>query len=335
MLLSLNKIISTPYSNLLLFISFIFPIIIYYISKAIIDYFQIVKLYDFPDNNRKNHNNPTLVIGGLITFIFFLLLLFFNLNFDNNFSSLILITSFFYFIGQYDDLFPIGGAIKLIIIFMLSLIFLTLFQEFTIYQISIDSNLVIRFEKLSILITSIFFVSFLFSLNLVDGRNGVFVSLIIIWLFANNFYINNYLFEFNNYLIIFLFVMLFLNINNKFFFGDSGVYLLSTYLFLISVINLKNGLIGFENIILWYYLPVLDAFRVGFYRITNNKSMFEPGHEHFQYLITSITKYEFLFYSFFVSIPIILDFIFPDLTYLLLLLSVSIYVILILRFNNK
>ena len=335
MLINISNFFSTQQSIFLLIISFILPFILYYILKTAIDYFQINSLYDLPDNQRKNHKMPTLIIGGLVTFVFFIIYTLFDTYFyKGEFLSFFLFISFFFLVGFYDDISPIGGAIKLIITFIVSLFFFTVFQEFTINQILIDNRLTLNFDKLAILISSLFLVIFLFSLNLSDGRNGIFVSLIIVWLISNNYYLIGALSEFNFLLLIFLFIMLLFNLQNKFFFGDSGVYLLASYLFLISVVNLKQENIGFEQIILWYYLPVLDALRVGVLRFLKRKSMFDPGHEHFQYLISSFSKKEFVFYSLFVSAPIIIDFVYPDFTYLILLIAISLYSILILKIKK-
>ena len=97
--------------------------------------------------------------------------------------------------------------------------------------------------------------------NLFDGLNGLSLSYFVsIFLYL--------VFKFGNYELTFwlvtCIVLLYFNLKNKLFLGDSGVYILSSYLGLklIEIHNERYQEFSAENIFLLLMIPGIDMLRV-------------------------------------------------------------------------
>ena len=89
-------------------------------------------------------------------------------------------------------------------------------------------------------------------------------------------------------MITILFILLFLNLNNFFFMGDSGVYLITTILG-ISIMSAYNSKVSniksIEEIFLLFCIPGIDMFRLFIIRILNKKNPFKGDKNHFHHLL--------------------------------------------------
>jgi UDP-GlcNAc:undecaprenyl-phosphate/decaprenyl-phosphate GlcNAc-1-phosphate transferase len=244
------------------------------------------------------HEFATPVIGGLCIY-FSLLLVFFNFLFFNNiiFLDYVMFCTLFFFLGFLDDIkININPKIRLglMILFLIILV--------------ISNNLYINKTGIAILniwlensdLFSLFFIClcFLFIINgsnLIDGYNGLlgFHALII----TTNLFFVNYL-NGNNDLASFIFftitiLVMFLIFNfpkAKIFLGDSGSYLIGTFIALCTIqTSIANPEISpFYFCILLFYL-FFEVFFSFFRKIfIEKKSPVKPDDKHLHMLIYKI-----------------------------------------------
>lgn len=322
-------------SNLYYFfiINFLFIVFFYRYNFLIA---RKLNLLDIPDFKRKIHTKKIPLTGG----IFFLFFAVFNqlLNSNENLIKDIYYIIFFivfFTVGLLDDLINLRPNSKIIIIFLLSLMLVSLSNETKLFEIKLFINSTNQFYYKnfnSIFLSAIFLTSLIIVFNLIDGANGialVFFSICVLFLNLNN--------EFNFFVICFYIVNILsyfmINMKNKSFLGSSGNIILSLILYL-SFIEEYNNNFKFDLIYLmiFLYLPYLDAFRLFIIRALNRQSPFNPDKNHFHhYLIKNqLIKKSYLFATFLiVSTPLISIYLLDVNAVIILIISLIAYFLFI------
>ena len=272
-----------------------------------------LKLMDFPDNLRKSHLQPTPCVGGIIIFPYFVISIFSMNNLSILKTKLLLIWLFlfasFFFIGLLDDRYNLSAKTKTFILTLILFITVPLDKSLLIQSVDLkDIKLFISLNEGALFFT-IFCIYFLYNaLNFSDGFNGISIS-ISIYFFILLLILNQSLNIIYLSSIFCLILVLIPNLLNKIFIGNSGVSLLSIVLSILFIENYNNEKIYFDEIILVFFLPTLDAARITIERIINGRSPFESDRNHFHHLLIKIfdKKYIFIIYLLITMIPFLLS----------------------------
>ena len=268
------------------FITYLLCLIIFnfIFIKIMLEKLKIKALFDFPDKGRKIHEYPVAKIGGLILIINFLLsyTLFFEIPNKELFIFLIFL---FFVVGFIDDLIDLNPYLRLIFITIIISLFFFFNKDFILFDVyfeTFDSS--IRTGKFNFIFTVFCIVAIINAFNLFDGLNGLSLSYFVsIFLYL--------VFKFGNYELTFwlvtCIVLLYFNLKNKLFLGDSGVYILSSYLGLklIEIHNERYQEFSAENIFLLLMIPGIDMLRVFFERIINKKMFLLPDKSHLHHYL--------------------------------------------------
>ena len=322
---------------ILLILSFL---TVFFINQFRIKISEKTKLIDYPDSIRKFHVKPIPLLGGIMIFSSSLLINIYLLFFqDLNKISLIIFFSCFacFLLGLIDDAKKISYKNKfliLIIIFCLSISLDDNLQINKIYIFTLNKELYLN--HLGFPFTVLCLLLLINAINLIDGINGLCISVSIIlisWLmlaFENtqSFYI---------LLIPSFFYILLLNLKNNIFLGDSGSLFLGSLigLNLISNYNLQISKMYFpvESIFIVLMLPGLDMLRVFVTRIFLKKNPFSADRSHLHHLLLdrNFKSYQVLIAIIALCIiPIFINFLTNILPIFIILFSITIYIILIL-----
>ncbi len=272
-----------------------------------------LKLMDFPDNLRKSHLQPTPCVGGIIIFPYFVISIFSMNNLSILKTKLLLIWLFlfasFFFIGLLDDRYNLSAKTKTFILTLILFITVPLDKSLLIQSVDLkDIKLFISLNEGALFFT-IFCIYFLYNaLNFSDGFNGISIS-ISIYFFILLLTLNQSLNIIYLSSIFCLILVLIPNLLNRIFIGNSGVSLLSIVLSILFIENYNNEKIYFDEIILVFFLPTLDAARITIERIINGRSPFESDRNHFHHLLIKIfdKKYIFIIYLLITMIPFLLS----------------------------
>ena len=249
------------------------------------------RLLDIP-NERKKHKSPTPLSGGFLFLILFLesilIINFYKIEEIN--LSVILFSILIFFIGLIDDINDLNAKFKLFILTFLILIFLH-FQPF--FQIDLINSVLIS-KKINLEYSKVFFTTLCILLlinafNMSDGINGLLIGYAIIaFLYLNQSYGNQ---NFNLIIILIILIICFIfNLLNKFFLGDSGVFLISFLLSIELITSYKSELSNIkeiEEIFLILMIPGLDMFRLFCYRIINKKNPFKADNNHLHHILSN------------------------------------------------
>ena len=273
----------------LIFLFLSYPLILYlciFISKKL-------RFFDKP-SSRKIHTYKVVNTGGIAIFIFYIFLV---TNFEiNKEIELIIVYSLFVVIcGFMDDQFQITPGVKLMLIFVPSL--MLIYEGFVVNSLGIYELIgVINTGKFNYIFTLLCIGLLVNAFNYLDGIDGLailstIIPLIYFILLSNNKTVDTILLIFIFPLIINL-IFNFLNISHSFkiFLGDSGSLLLG---FIISAMIIYLSKI--ENIhpgyLIWsVWLPVYDFLFVNIFRIRNKKKFYEPDKNHLHHFFLNKTK---------------------------------------------
>ena len=284
-------------NNLLLFFTLIVFSVVFYSCFLFILKRNNSKL--FVDNEFSKpqafHDSPTPLIGGMCIYIS-LLVIYFNFLFFKNliFLDYILFCTLFFLLGFLDDIkISINPKIRL----GLMIFFLIILVKYNNIYISKTGIEILNIALDSSDLFSLFFIClcFLFIINgsnLIDGYNGLlgFHALVIT---ANLFFINylngnNELASFIFFIILVLIMFLIFNFPKaKIFLGDSGSYLIGTFIALCTIeTSIANPEISpFYFCILLFYL-FFEVFFSFFRKIfVQKRSPVKPDDKHLHMLI--------------------------------------------------
>ena len=305
---------------------------------------KLININDSPDKKLKLHNNKTPLVGGIIIFFNLLITVVWQSFFSDNFlmmekiffsirdifSIIFLILSFF-LVGLYDDKYNITPLNKLLFITLVSIIVLLINNDLIFSKLSFSFlKNKIFLKNLSIFFTIFCIVILKNALNFYDGVNGQSgIYYLVVFLFL--FLISDYNFFYLTIIVSLTFVLL-LNLNNKLFFGDNGVYLVST-LIIISLIyeyNITKNILYVDQIFLILILPGIDLVRLTIERLVSGKNPFFGDRNHLHHLL--IKKFNLMITNVFLFtfnvLPIVLFYL--DIKFInICILFLTIYLIII------
>tara|TARA_B100000989_G_scaffold92678_1_gene67068 strand:- start:17737 stop:18741 length:1005 start_codon:yes stop_codon:yes gene_type:complete len=322
----------------LIFSIFIFTICFYNLNK----FGKYLNIFDLPDNRRKIHSKPIPKIGGIFFFIIFLVSFiqifnFANFKETNNLNNL-LIPSFFFILGLIDDKFDLSPNYRLFIL-TIGLVFLIKF--FSLPQIellSIENYGIINVKSFSLFFTILCYLLFLNAFNMIDGINGLAISIFTIYIIL--FYL---VFDFAYSLFLNLFfcciIFFYFNIKEKIFLGNAGSYLLAGIIssFLISQnMDLENSFFA-EEIFLILMIPGIDMLRLFILRISKKKHPFKADkfHIHHLLLLNFKNKYVLFIILNLVFIPTFARFYFNINTLFLIVLTLIVYSFIVIKYYQS
>lgn len=248
-------------------------------------------LIDYPDKKRKLHNSKTPLFGGLLFFICLIYIIVIDqlFNINNNFIiKIFFIVLPIFIVGLLDDLYNLNPIIKTILLSFIIILFLLLNKEFLLKELYFDDykKIYLLNNFSSLFITTLCLLLLINAFNMCDGINGLAYSLSILWLM-----ILIILFDLNItfvFITLILFLSLIFNYQGKYFLGNSGSLLISSFIGILTIYlynnNYKN-LITVEKIILIFLIPGLDMLRLFILRISNKKSPFAGDTNHFHHYL--------------------------------------------------
>ena len=268
---------------------------------------KIVNIFDKPDKHLKKHKSNVPLLGGVIMIINLLILsifsIFSGIPFENllvskkEYVSIFLLVLCFFLLGLYDDRFKLNPDKKFILSIIFSILALTLNKNLLIENFNLsfyDKTIILN--EFSFFFTLFCIIILINALNFYDGINGQ--SLIFFIIVFGYLSLQSPLQLLYLILIFICVFILFLNLKNKVFLGDSGIYVLGSILVILLIYehNTFRTIKFADEIFFLLILPGVDLLRLTLMRIINGKSAFYGDRNHIHHLL--IKKYSLLFSNF-------------------------------------
>jgi len=306
---------------------------------------EVINVYDALDKKLKLHKKKTPILGGLILIINYSIYLLFQLIFSDNFLSIpqkifniegylsILILIFgFFILGFYDDKNKLAPKNKLFFSILLILVSILLNQNLILnsFSLTIFTNKVFL-NSFSITFTIFCIILLINALNFFDGINGqscIFFIIVFSFLFFKSEM--NYFYLLSILLILFI---LFLNLMNKLFLGDGGIFLMGIIasISLILEHNVQKNIVYVDEIFFLLLLPGIDLIRLTIIRVFKGRNAFFGDRNHIHHLL--VNKFS-IFYTnlilIFVSLIPIIMFLFLELnSFIVFFIFLILYIFII------
>jgi len=311
---------------------------------------ETLNILDIPDNKRKLHKFPASLSGGLFLYCNLIFLFFFSFFFNNKLMdfffikstsdliAFILILTSFFICGFIDDKIKLRSSIKLILVFFISYLLVSTFDELLISELKTNffSKKILSLKS-STLFSLLGLVTLIVILNLYDGLN----LQSVIYYFLIFFYFilkSSSMLDLTFLITIFIFFIFFsyFNFNGRVFIGESGVMLISL-IFFFCLVNLykSSESIVLEELFLLFFLPFVDAVRLFFKRVLNNKNPLsgDLNHLHHQ-LLLSFNYYKTIMILFLFQFFTIIFIIFFKNYKSLIVANILIYIFLLFKKNK-
>ncbi len=302
-------------------------------------------LFDDVNQQRKLKKTKTPLTGGLIILSFIYLNFFLNqidliISQDENFqinTVFLIALSFIFILGYYDDKYDLTPNLKLIILIILFSITVYLDNSILISELDFKVlNLSLNIQSYSFFFVVFCLIVFNNATNMFDGINlqcssyFLFIILYLQIIFANNQELYPFLFT----LTVGISFFIFLNLNNKSYLGDSGVYILSFVLGILIIKSYNNGYLYCDQILLMMLIPGIDMIRLTFSRIYNGKHPFKADNQHIHHIMArKFSELEIFLINYnLIIIPNILAYIFEQ-YFLFIIITLIFYIFIIMKFN--
>ena len=265
-------------------IIFFYPFFIYLVNIFLIKK-NLLPNYS-GDNHQKFFNKNKIQLSGGI----FLFPIFFIITYDYSIVLLVSIFSIF-LLGLFSDIGFFSSA-KLRFLIQSMIIFLFLFYSgSTLTSVRIDVfDLMLKNYLFSLFFTLFCLMILINGTNFIDGLNGLVLNyylMIIFIIFNLQLFEYSFLNELDVILMIMIFIyLIFFNIFNQLYIGDSGSYLIGFLFgyFLLQIYE-NNQLLSpyFIALLLWY--PAFEILFSIIRKIKFKKSPFKPDNKHFHHLL--------------------------------------------------
>jgi UDP-GlcNAc:undecaprenyl-phosphate GlcNAc-1-phosphate transferase len=258
-------------------------------ARPIGDWLGVV---DHPDDLRKQHPDPTPLVGGIAIMVPVCVWSILKLYLGNDGASglelvILLCGGGVAVLGFIDDQRMISPTGRLILLAIFAVVAVKLDPQ--LFVTHIDTFAIGSFPVLpavSIILVVLAIAGFSSAVNMVDGVNGLVLSLVGIWslCLATR---GGLAAEASELLVAASFVTLLFNISGRLFLGDCGAFAISFTLGLITIAAHNEGGLPLETVVVWFLLPVADCLRLIPLRLMEGRSPFRPDRNHFHHRLAA------------------------------------------------
>lgn len=254
-------------------------------------------LLDFPDDagGRKQHARITPLVGGLALTLVVIAAIGVTVaagaggpGVERHLIWLGVAVAAMFGIGVADDRFELGITIRLVVATVVLFLVIVFAPDFGLafVRFSPSSGLWLL-GWLSLPFTLLCLIGLLNAVNMADGKNGIVVSLGLIWAAVLLLRLPAAMLPVMVAAGAALVVLWRFNMANALFLGDGGSYALSALFGLLAIYAYNHAFasIGADDIVLLFAVPVLDTIRLAVTRKLSGRSPFAGGRDHLHHYL--------------------------------------------------
>jgi UDP-GlcNAc:undecaprenyl-phosphate/decaprenyl-phosphate GlcNAc-1-phosphate transferase len=302
-------------------------------------------LMDIPDpiGGRKRHERDTPLLGGTAALLPTFGIMAFgtiladlpNRQVQSDILVMTLVASILFLIGLLDDRTNLSARFRLVVSIVVASIAVLSTPYLALDRLLVTFSATPLLTGLSSGFISIFcLVGLINATNMADGKNGLVAGMCLIWTAALFYYAPDFLRPTLAALFAALAVVFVFNIRGRLFLGDGGSYGLATLIGCLSIYiyNLRFDVLGADQIILWFIVPVADCLRLLILRKLQGHSPFAADRNHLHHYLAlkwTWNRGRYVYWAL-IAIPTALSILMPKLTLILLAATFAVYLSLIL-----
>ena len=246
---------------------------------------------DMPDGGRKAHPEPTPMVGGIAIMAplcAWCLAQYFRMPPNDLYLTIVICGGGLAVIGFMDDQQTISAGARLILLAMLSAVALRLDPALVTQRVFTEAHgwLQAPYGLIPVL-TVVALVGFPSAVNMADGMNGLVVALFLVWGFCLTLLGTGPAQGAAQLTAGAAFITFMFNLRGKLFLGDCGTFSIGFVVGLLAILTHNAGRLPLETVIVWFFLPVVDCFRLIGLRTWRHRSPFRPDKNHFHHRLAS------------------------------------------------
>jgi UDP-GlcNAc:undecaprenyl-phosphate GlcNAc-1-phosphate transferase len=295
---------------------------------------RFLGVIDYPDGGRKSHARPTPMIGGVALMVPLLLIALAAIGGGDVplrvYASLVVAGLGFLVLGLYDDRQHTPPGARLLV--ATGLFGAVILLQPGLMLTSIDLGIVevaMPHWVMSFGFTVVCLVGLQNSINMVDGMNGLLISLAMFWVGCLLLYAPDHLTIYLQLLLLGLAILLPYNLRGALFLGDAGSYSLGGIIGILMIYthNHAGGDLPTVTVVLWLLVPVADCLRVMGVRLWHERSPLSADDNHLHHRLARHWRSPIclLIYVGLVVAPGALGALWPSATISMLVLSATAY----------
>jgi UDP-GlcNAc:undecaprenyl-phosphate GlcNAc-1-phosphate transferase len=247
-----------------------------------------LRVVDYPDGGRKGHAEPTPLIGGLAIMVPLSLWCITVFAVEPEVASrlhlaILLCGLGVALMGFMDDQAPVSPRSRflLLIVFAVTAFVLdpSLVNE-RLYWFGDAYTIPVWVFCALIVVGQVGLVS---AINMADGMNGLVLTLYLVWFAALAFISEGTAQAASLLLCAMLVVTLLFNARGRLFLGDCGTFAITFVLGLLVIAAHNQGHLSFDQMLLWFFVPIVDCLRLIWTRLSRGRSPFLGDKNHFHH----------------------------------------------------
>lgn len=296
------------------------------------------RLFDMP-SDRKLHKAPTPLMGGVallvVSLAAFAAAMFILPREAVSFRTLAVLFGSCWaccLIGLRDDQKPLSATFRLAASVVIYAIALAVDSRFRIVAVHFTGHpfLIVFAPFLSWIFSLTVMVGFLNAVNMADGKNGLVISMCLLWAVVLSLIGPVGLVDILLPIGVMLTTLLWFNMHSRLFLGDGGSYGLATLFGMIAVLsyNVSEGRIGADMMTLLFIVPGLDMIRLFVARIAKRRSPMDADRDHFHHLLYDVFGWPtgLAIYLALMAVPAFAAVLMPAMTPVILAIAVLTYI---------
>jgi UDP-GlcNAc:undecaprenyl-phosphate/decaprenyl-phosphate GlcNAc-1-phosphate transferase len=292
---------------------------------------RLLGVIDYPDGGRKSHARPTPLIGGIALMVPLLLVALVESVAHGGtggiFESLVLVGGGFLVLGWYDDRHHIQPAVRLLV--STALFGAVILLQPDLALTALDLGIVIPLWVLAFPFTILCLVGLQNAINMADGMNGLLIGLSMFWTVCLLLYAPEHLRLYLTLMLLGLAILLVYNMVGALFMGDAGSYAIGGSIGVLMLYSHRSadGALPMLSVVLWLLVPVLDCLRVMATRVLHGRSPLEADENHLHHRLARQWRWPLCLgiYLAIVTVPGLSAALWPDLSLVMILLTLSCY----------
>ena len=254
---------------------------------------QWLKVIDYPDSGRKAHPSPTPLVGGIAIMVPLILWCVVRIaaghleSPERLWLAVVLCGGAVAITGFVDDQRYVSAGLRLILLAIIAAA-----------ALAIDPALIGNHVNTAIWGTAAFpvwlftflvilaLIGFPSAVNMADGMNGVVIALFIVWALCIAYLSDGPIVATARVIAIGGAVTFLFNLRGRLFLGDCGAFGVAFALGLLTIAAHNAGRLQVETVVVWYFIPVADCFRLMASRAMAGRSPLSPDKNHFHHRLS-------------------------------------------------
>jgi UDP-GlcNAc:undecaprenyl-phosphate GlcNAc-1-phosphate transferase len=256
---------------------------------------QRLKVIDYPDSGRKAHPSPTPLVGGIAIMVPLILWCVVRIaaghpeSLERLWVVVALCGGAVAVIGFIDDQRYVSAGTRLILLAIITAAALAIDPALIGDHINTASWGTVAFPMwLFAFLVILALIGFPSAVNMADGMNGVVIALFIVWALCTAYVSDGPIVATARVVAIGAAVTFLFNLRGRLFLGDCGAFGVAFALGLLTIAAHNAGRLQVETVVVWYFIPVADCFRLMASRSIAGRSPLSPDKNHFHHRLSAM-----------------------------------------------